>query len=182
MLIPRFAIVFQLSHDLLFDFVNIIVTDWRLEHGGRWQENYVFLDGLEFGLERNPTGSPALKTRSFDDFIDSLSNFLNQPDSSVGNGCTATTPTNTIDMFRSQSSTRKRRFLRETAPSLSGSSSEYKRVKKEQKIEELSLSDLRVTEISNTKAHRTSSRFQGREWRRVEGYGPCFSVYELRCC
>lgn len=131
MLTPRFAIVFQLPHHLLFDFVHCIVSDWRLAHGGRWQENHVFIDGIEFGLERNLTGSLTLKTRSFEDFVENMSNWLNQFDSSTETECTVAKPAYAVDKFRSESSTSKRKTLRETAPSFSGSSGRYKRVKKE---------------------------------------------------
>ncbi len=182
MLTLRCSVVFRLPREMLFEFVDCVVKDWKLEHQGSWDENPDFMSGIDSGLGRDLTGSFALKINSWNSFVESLHNFLRPANSSSGSGYAITAPFNAADLGRSESPAKQRDPWREIAPSSSGSSGGYKRIKQEQEVGELYLSDRCVTQSGNTGADRPSSAFQGREWRRVEGYGPCFSVYESRGC
>lgn len=162
--------VFRLPRNLLYDFVGCIVRDFKLEHRGPWNENQAFIDGIISG--------PAMENQSLDDFADSLHHYLESVKPGESIATSMATPLNSIDLVSSEDSAPKPKLVRKIPPTLSMSSQQDKRIKREPMVGHFCLSGRNVEQSGEIKLETSSLGSQDHEWSAVEGWGPFVLAYK----
>lgn len=89
-----------------------------------------------------------------------------------------TTPFHTIHLVPSEDSAPKPKLVRKIPPTLSMSSQQQKRIKREPMAERFHLSGRNVEQSGEIKLEASSLESQDHEWRTVEGWGPFVLAYK----